>query len=123
MSFSKELISWYSKNKRDLPWRNTRDPYKIWLSEIILQQTKVQQGLPYYNLFINEFPTVHHLANAPEDKVLKAWQGLGYYSRARNLQYTAKMICNEYNGIFPNNYKDILSLKGVGTYTAAAGRS
>ena len=120
MSFSEELISWYNKNKRELPWRNTRDPYKIWLSEIILQQTKVQQGLPYYNLFINEFPTVHHLANAPEDKVLKAWQGLGYYSRARNLQYTAKMICNEYNGIFPNNYKDILSLKGVGTYTAAA---
>ena len=120
MNFSSQLITWYKINSRDLPWRETNDPYKIWLSEIILQQTKVQQGLPYFNNFIREFPTVFDLAKSSEDKVLKLWQGLGYYSRARNLHYTSKFICSKYNGNFPQNYKDILSLKGVGDYTASA---
>ena len=120
MNFSSQLIAWYKINSRDLPWRNTNDPYKIWLSEIILQQTKVQQGLPYFNNFIREFPTIFDLAKSSEDKVLKLWQGLGYYSRARNLHYTAKYICSKYDGNFPKNYKDILSLKGVGDYTASA---
>ncbi len=120
MNFSSQLIAWYKINSRDLPWRNTNDPYKIWLSEIILQQTKVQQGLPYFNNFIREFPTIFDLAKSSEDKVLKLWQGLGYYSRARNLHYTAKYICSKYDGDFPKNYKDILSLKGVGDYTASA---
>ena len=120
MNFSSQLIAWYKINSRDLPWRQTNDPYKIWLSEIILQQTKVQQGLPYFNNFIREFPTVFDLAKSSEDKVLKLWQGLGYYSRARNLHYTAKFICSSYNGNFPQNYKDILNLKGIGDYTASA---
>jgi len=120
MNFSNDLIKWYSLNKRDLPWRNTTDPYKIWLSEVILQQTRVSQGLPYYVKFIKEFPVICNLANASEDKVLKLWQGLGYYSRARNLQTTAKFICENHNGIFPDKYCDIISLKGVGSYTAAA---
>ena len=120
MSFSSELLNWYSNNKRDLPWRKTSDPYKIWLSEIILQQTRVNQGMPYYYNFITEFPTIFDLANASEDKVLKIWQGLGYYSRARNLHFTAKYICSHFNGKFPEKYNQILSLKGVGTYTAAA---
>ena len=120
MNFSSQLIAWYKINSRDLPWRNTNDPYKIWLSEIILQQTKVQQGLPYFNNFTREFPTIFDLAKSSEDKVLKLWQGLGYYSRARNLHYTAKYICSKYDGDFPKNYKDILSLKGVGDYTASA---
>ena len=120
MNFSSDLIKWYSLNKRDLPWRNTTDPYKIWLSEVILQQTRVNQGLPYYVKFTNEFPTICDLANATEDKVLKLWQGLGYYSRARNLQITAKFICENHNGIFPDKYGDIISLRGVGSYTAAA---
>ena len=120
MNFSSQLITWYTINSRDLPWRQTNDPYKIWLSEIILQQTKVQQGLPYFNNFICEFPTIFDLANSSEDKVLKLWQGLGYYSRARNLHYTAKYICFTCNGNFPQNYKDILNLKGVGEYTASA---
>ena len=120
MNFSSQLIAWYKINSRDLPWRQTNDTYKIWLSEIILQQTKVQQGLPYFNKFIREFPTVFDLAKSSEDKVLKLWQGLGYYSRARNLHHTSKFICSRYNGNFPQNYKDILSLKGVGDYTASA---
>ena len=103
MHFSNDLLYWYSQNKRDLPWRNTRDPYKIWLSEIILQQTRVNQGLPYFVRFLNEFPTIYDLAEASEDKVLKIWQGLGYYSRARNLQHTAKFICDNYDGEFPRN--------------------
>ncbi len=111
---------WYGENKRTLPWRRTRDPYKIWLSEIMLQQTRVAQGTPYYLKFISAFPTVQDLANAPEEKVLKLWQGLGYYSRARNLHATAKMVVNTYDGHFPNNYTELLKLKGVGDYTASA---
>jgi A/G-specific adenine glycosylase len=118
--FSNSLIHWYLNNKRDLPWRNTHNPYNIWLSEIMLQQTRVAQGLPYYLDFISTFPTVFDLANAPEEKVLKHWQGLGYYSRARNLHYTAQFVANELKGEFPNNYKELLKLKGIGDYTAAA---
>lgn len=120
MDFSVNLIKWYKLNKRDLPWRNTSNPYYIWLSEIILQQTRVEQGLPYYLLFVKIFPTIHKLANAKEDEVLKLWQGLGYYSRARNLHFTAKFIVDNYNGKFPSDYKKLLKLKGVGSYTAAA---
>ncbi len=120
MIFSKTLIHWYSNNKRNLPWRETKDPYFIWLSEIILQQTQVKQGLPYYEDFVNEFPSVFHLAKAEESEVLKLWQGLGYYSRARNLHATAKMVVNDFDGVFPNNYKGLLKLKGVGDYTASA---
>ncbi len=118
--FSKNLILWYLQNKRDLPWRNTLDPYHIWLSEIILQQTRVLQGLPYFLKFVAAYPKVEDLANAPEDDVLKLWQGLGYYSRARNLHHTARMVTETMNGVFPNNYKDLLQLKGVGDYTASA---
>lgn len=117
---SKHLIKWYEKNKRDLPWRNTKDPYLIWLSEIILQQTRVDQGMPYYLKFIENFPTVKHLSKAPEEKVLKLWQGLGYYSRARNLHFTAKLITEKYKGVFPTEFEEIKKLKGVGDYTAAA---
>jgi len=120
MNFSKTLIFWYLQNKRDLPWRNTLNPYQIWLSEIILQQTRVAQGMPYYLNFLEHFPTVFDLATADEEAVLKLWQGLGYYSRARNLHKTAKFIVLEYNGVFPDNYNDLLKLKGIGTYTAAA---
>lgn len=119
-SFSNNLIAWYLQNKRDLPWRNTSDPYKVWLSEIILQQTRVAQGLPYYEKFENTYPTVHDLAQATEAEVLKTWQGLGYYSRARNLHVTAKMVSQEMDGIFPQSYKGLLKLKGVGDYTASA---
>ena len=118
--FRKRLISWYLQNKRDLPWRNTTDPYMIWLSEIILQQTRVAQGLPYFLKFIDEFPTVFDLAKASETKVLRLWQGLGYYSRARNLHACAKAVVEKYKGKFPDNYKELLQLKGVGKYTAAA---
>lgn len=120
MSFSKEIIQWYFQNKRDLPWRKTKDPYRIWLSEIMLQQTRVAQGLPYYERFTETFPTIYDLAKAEESQVLKLWQGLGYYSRARNLHYTAKDIVNNYNGQFPDTYKALLKLKGVGDYTASA---
>ncbi len=120
MNFSKILTLWYSKNKRDLPWRNTRDPYKIWLSEIILQQTQVKQGLPYYESFLKAFPSVVTLANAKEEDVLKLWQGLGYYSRARNLHDTAKIIHKELNNEFPNSYSGLIKLKGIGDYTASA---
>ena len=120
MIFSNSLIHWYLNNKRDLPWRNTQNPYNIWLSEIMLQQTRVAQGLPYYLDFISAFPTVYDLAKAPEEKVLKHWQGLGYYSRARNLHFTAQFVANELKGEFPNNYKELLKLKGIGEYTAAA---
>jgi len=118
--FNTPLHSWYSLYKRDLPWRNTRNPYLIWLSEIILQQTRIDQGLAYYNRFADEYPTILALADASEDHILKLWQGLGYYSRARNLHFTAKYIQQNYNGIFPEDYNSILSLKGVGEYTAAA---
>lgn len=120
MNFSNKLVSWYQVNKRDLPWRNTANAYYIWLSEIILQQTRVAQGTPYYLAFVKAYPKVEDLANAPEDDVLKMWQGLGYYSRARNLHFTAKDIAKNYGGKFPNDYQKILKLKGVGSYTAAA---
>ncbi|MEN8117125.1 MAG: A/G-specific adenine glycosylase [Bacteroidota bacterium] len=115
-----EIYVWYNNNKRELPWRNTTDPYKIWISEIILQQTRVAQGTEYYLHFVEKFPTVQKLAQASENEVLKVWQGLGYYSRARNLHTAAKYILNQFNGKFPDNYEDILKLKGIGEYTAAA---
>ena len=118
--FSQKIIFWYEHNKRDLPWRNTRDPYLIWLSEIILQQTRVDQGMSYYLKFVGEFPTVKQLAKADNEKVMKLWQGLGYYSRARNLHTTAKIILLEHKGVFPKEFETILALKGVGEYTAAA---
>ncbi len=120
MDFSNSLLLWYLQNKRDLPWRNTVNPYPIWLSEIMLQQTRVAQGLPYFLAFIEAFPTVFDLAKADEEQVLKLWQGLGYYSRARNMHKTAQIIAFELNGNFPNNYTDLLKLKGIGEYTAAA---
>lgn len=120
MDFSNILIKWYLQNKRDLPWRKTTNPYLIWLSEIMLQQTRVAQGTPYFFSFSEEFPTVFDLANADEEQVLKLWQGLGYYSRARNLHKTAQYVANELDGIFPPSYIELLKLKGVGEYTAAA---
>ena len=120
MNFSNKLVSWYQVNKRDLPWRNTANAYYIWLSEIILQQTRVVQGAPYYLAFVKAYPKVEDLANAPEDDVLKMWQGLGYYSRARNLHFTAKYIANELQGNFPATYSELLKLKGIGDYTASA---
>ncbi|MBV1888147.1 MAG: A/G-specific adenine glycosylase [Urechidicola sp.] len=120
MKFSKSLIYWYLREKRDLPWRNTDNPYFIWLSEIILQQTRVDQGMSYYLKFIDQFPTVLDLANAKEYDILKLWQGLGYYSRARNLHFSANYIVDELDGIFPNTFSEILKLKGVGDYTASA---
>ena len=120
LKLSSLLIDWYKINQRDLPWRNTNNPYSIWLSEIILQQTRVQQGLPYYLKFIQKYPTLKSLANASQDEVLALWQGLGYYSRARNLHATAKFISVELGGFFPTKYIELLKLKGVGEYTAAA---
>ena len=117
---SKLLIQWYQQNQRDLPWRHTVDPYRVWLSEVILQQTRVAQGLPYYLAFTSKYPSIYDLASANEQEILKLWQGLGYYSRARNLHHTAKTIVAKYHGIFPDNYKELLTLKGIGTYTAAA---
>jgi A/G-specific adenine glycosylase len=114
------LLKWYAVNKRDLPWRHTKDPYTIWISEIILQQTRVDQGMAYFNRFMKAYPVVEALAAASEEEVLKLWQGLGYYSRARNLHATAKIITNSYNGVFPQEYQDLLKLKGVGDYTASA---
>ncbi|CAN5815312.1 A/G-specific adenine glycosylase [soil metagenome] len=118
--FADALIGWYHRHKRPLPWRETADPYAIWLSEVILQQTRVSQGLPYYLRFINAYPTVHALADAPEDEVLRYWQGLGYYSRARNMHQTAQELAYRRNGQFPENYMGLLKLRGVGSYTAAA---
>ncbi len=115
-----KLLEWYRQNKRDLPWRDIKDPYKIWLSEIILQQTQVAQGLPYYLKFIDSYPSIYQLAAATEQEVLNLWQGLGYYTRARNLHHTAKDIVANYNGVFPETYKELLKLKGIGEYTAAA---
>lgn len=120
MDLPNKLISWYLENKREMPWRQTTNPYHIWLSEIILQQTRVAQGLPYYLKFTKAFPTVKDLAEASEEEVLKLWQGLGYYSRGRNLHAAAKHIMEEYDGVFPDTYKKILTLKGVGDYTASA---
>ena len=120
MEFSNYLKSWYLQNKRDLPWRETKDPFKIWLSEIILQQTRVEQGLAYFLRFINAYPKVENLANAEEEEVLKLWQGLGYYSRARNLHFSAQYIMEHFNGKFPSTYNEIIQLKGVSDYTASA---
>ena len=120
MPISKEIILWYHKNKRELPWRQTRNPYIIWVSEIMLQQTRVSQAIGYFNHFVVKFPDLNILANAEEKMVMKYWQGLGYYSRARNLHYSAKYIVNELAGVFPENYSSIIKLKGVGEYTAAA---
>jgi A/G-specific adenine glycosylase len=116
----KILVPWYLENRRALPWREAKDPYQVWLSEIILQQTQVVQGLPYYEKFVANFPTVHHLAQATEQEVLKLWQGLGYYSRARNLHYTAQEVSAKLGGIFPNTFEGLLALKGIGVYTASA---
>lgn len=118
--FQKSLLAWYHQNKRDLPWRNTQNPYFIWLSEIILQQTRVKQGLPYYQRFIEEFPTIQAFAEAETEQILRVWQGLGYYSRARNMHETARIIWHEYQGNFPTSYQELLQLKGIGPYTAAA---
>ncbi len=120
MQFQSELIKWYSENKRELPWRTTKDPYLIWLSEVILQQTRVAQGLPYYERFSEQYPTVYRLAEASEMDVLKLWQGLGYYSRGRNMHATAKHIVINLAGVFPSNYEELIQLKGIGSYTAAA---
>ena len=120
LQFTEKLLAWYAHHHRNLPWRNTTDPYKIWLSEIILQQTRVAQGLPYYKKFIEHFPTVLHLARATEQEVLRLWQGLGYYSRARNMHHTAQYLATQRQGRFPETYAELLQLKGIGTYTAAA---
>ncbi|MEN8185700.1 MAG: A/G-specific adenine glycosylase [Bacteroidota bacterium] len=120
MGFSNRLIYWYLKNKRDLPWRKGNNVYHIWLSEIILQQTRIEQGTNYYLKFCENFPTIFDLAETSEERVLKLWQGLGYYSRARNLHFTAKFIVENYNGEIPNNYNDLIKLKGIGDYTASA---
>jgi A/G-specific adenine glycosylase len=120
MNFSAELIAWYTQNKRDLPWRNTTDAYIIWLSEIILQQTRVEQGMPYFYRFAEKYPTVTSFAAAHEDEILRLWQGLGYYSRGRNMLKTAQLVQQQYNGIFPVSYHELIKLKGIGEYTAAA---
>lgn len=118
--FSTLILAWYDRHKRALPWREDNNPYAIWLSEIILQQTRVAQGLPYYTRFIEKYPTVQALAAAPEDEVLRLWQGLGYYSRARNLHKCAKLVTNKYSGNFPKSMAELKTLPGIGNYTAAA---
>jgi A/G-specific adenine glycosylase len=120
MNFSDELVKWYTENKRDLPWRHTTDAYIIWLSEVILQQTRVEQGMPYFNRFVEAYPNVTAFAAASEDEVLRLWQGLGYYSRGRNMLKTARIVQEEYNGTFPEKYDELIKLKGIGEYTAAA---
>lgn len=120
MNFSDELTGWYLKNKRDLPWRKTNDAYVIWLSEVILQQTRVEQGMPYFYRFLEKYPDVMAFAAASEDEILKLWQGLGYYSRGRNMLKTAKQVIEQYGGKFPDQYDQLLALKGIGEYTAAA---
>ena len=120
MDLTQKLIIWYSEHKRDLPWRKTREPFNIWLSEIIMQQTRIEQGKSYYLKFIREFSSVKELADAPEDKIMRMWQGLGYYNRARNLHTAAKQIINQYEGNFPDSYQELRKLKGIGDYTAAA---
>ena len=119
-TFTSTLINWYRERHRDLPWRRTRDPYKIWLSEVILQQTRVSQGLPYYNSFCESFPTISDLAKASEQQVLRIWQGLGYYSRARNLHRCAKLVVEKHQGQFPGTYQELIQLPGIGDYTASA---
>jgi A/G-specific adenine glycosylase len=120
MTFTKAILVWYGNNFRDLPWRRTREPYKIWISEIIMQQTRIKQGFGYYSRFIERFPSIGDLAKADEEEVLKIWQGLGYYSRARNMHATAKDIIENHHGIFPDRYDKLLKLRGIGEYTAAA---
>ena len=119
-SFREKLLAWYDANKRDLPWRRTQDPYKIWISEIMLQQTRVDTVIPYYERFLDWFPTVTDLAQAPEERLLKAWEGLGYYSRVRNMQKAAQQMMEDHGGVFPSNYEAISKLKGIGPYTAGA---
>ena len=119
-SFREKLLVWYDAHKRDLPWRRTQDPYKIWISEIMLQQTRVDTVIPYYERFLDWFPTVADLAQAPEEKLLKAWEGLGYYSRVRNMQKAAQQIMENHGGVFPSSYEEISKLKGIGPYTAGA---
>jgi len=120
MSFSDRILNWYSQHKRALPWRETRNPYIIWLSEIILQQTRVEQGLPYFLRFLEAYPNVTKFAQAPESEILRYWQGLGYYSRARNMHKTSQLILTQYGGEFPTDYYELLKLPGIGEYTAAA---
>src|SRR5690606_17003542 len=118
--FAKTLMEWYLPERRPMPWKSEKDPYLIWLSEVILQQPRVEQGMPYYLRFKNKYPSIEALAKTPEDEVMKLWQGLGYYSRAKNLHRTANFIAEELKGVFPDSYSEILKLKGVGAYTAAA---
>ena len=120
LSFRQKLLAWYDENKRDLPWRRSKNPYHIWVSEIMLQQTRVDTVIPYYERFLDWFPTVESLADAPEERLLQAWEGLGYYSRVRNMQTAAQQIMNEFEGKFPSTYEGISSLKGIGPYTAGA---
>ena len=120
LKFSNTLIMWYLINQRDLPWRKSNDPYLIWLSEIILQQTRIAQGTSYYEKFASEFDDIFGLAEADEKTILKLWQGLGYYSRARNLHSTAKIVASQYKGQFPSSYNELIKLKGIGDYTASA---
>ena len=120
LSFRQKLLAWYDENKRDLPWRRSKNPYYIWVSEIMLQQTRVDTVIPYYERFLDWFPTVESLANAPEERLLKAWEGLGYYSRVRNMQTAAQQIMEDFDGEFPSTYEGISSLKGIGPYTAGA---
>ena len=119
-SFSNKLIDWYNQNKRDLPWRKTKNPYKIWVSEIILQQTRIEFGTKYYNRFLKKYPNVRKLANSSDRDLMKIWEGLGYYSRAINMLKTAKIILNSYNGVFPSKYDQLIQLPGIGDYTASA---
>lgn len=118
--FRRDLLAWYDENKRDLPWRQNQDAYRVWISEIMLQQTRVDTVIPYYERFLNWFPSINNLANAPEEKLLKAWEGLGYYSRVRNMQTAAQQIMEKHEGVFPSSYEEISKLKGIGPYTAGA---
>ena len=120
MNFSNKLIEWYDSNKRDLPWRRTKDPYKIWVSEIILQQTRIEQGTKYYHKFLKKYPNIRCLANTNNNELLKIWEGLGYYSRALNMLKTAVIVVDKYQGIFPSTYNELIDLPGIGDYTASA---
>src|SRR5690606_10988905 len=120
MTLAVQLIDWYNNNGRDLPWRQTNNPYIIWLSEIILQQTRIEQGMPYFYKFVEAYPTVKDFAEADEEDLLRLWQGLGYYSRVRNMHKAAKAVMTEFDGVFPSTYEDVITLTGVGEYTAAA---
>ena len=120
MNFQDEIVNWYQLHKRDLPWRHTQDAYVIWLSEIIMQQTRVEQGLPYFNRFLEAFPRLEDFASATETQVLRLWQGLGYYSRGRNMHHTAQQVLALYGGVFPVQYEELIKLKGIGDYTASA---